>query len=177
MDVIVARIGKPHGIRGEMTIQLHTDQPGERFQPGTEYQTDPAERGPLTIAGSRMHNGITLIRVDGVNTRNDAELLRNTKLLTSNLVADDDSDDDNAWHVTELRGCVVVDEDGNSLGEVTDLELGAAQDLLVIRSVHGPIVRLPFVHELVPEVDVEEKRILATPPGGLFPEPDTDRSE
>lgn len=173
MDVIVARIGKPHGIRGEMTIQLHTDQPDERFQPGTVYNTDPTDRGPVTITGSRVHNGITLIRIEGVNTRNDAEALRNTKLVTSDVVAAGDDTDEDSWHVSELRGCVVVDDDGESLGEVTDLELGAAQDLLVIRSIHGPTVRLPFVHELVPEVDVDQKRIVAAPPGGLFPNPDT----
>lgn len=175
MDVIVARIGKPHGIRGEMTVQLHTDQPDVRFQPGTVYATDPAERGPVTVTGSRVHNGITLIRVEGIKDRNDAETLRNTKLVTSDLAADDDED---AWHVSELRGCEVVDDEGETLGEVTDLEIGAAQDLLVVRSVQGPIVRLPFVFELVPEVDVDAKRIIATPPGGLFPEtPGSDAAE
>ena len=74
-DVLVARIGKPHGLRGEVTVQVHTDLPQERFVVGAVFATEP-DRGSLTVRSARVHNGIQLLAFDEAADRTAAEALR-----------------------------------------------------------------------------------------------------
>ncbi|MFC6706280.1 hypothetical protein [Flexivirga alba] len=72
-DVLIARIGKPHGLKGEVTVRLHTDAPDERFAVGATFQTEPAANGPLTLRTHRVHNGIHLLSFDEAADRTAAE--------------------------------------------------------------------------------------------------------
>lgn len=169
-SVLVARIGKPHGLRGEVTVQVHTDVPEQRFVVGTTFRTDPAAAGPLTLRGARMHGRIQLLAFDGVVDRTAAEALRGTRLL-ADAQPDSDSDDDDdeeGWYEDDLVGLAVVDTSGATLGKVTALHSRPAQDLLEIRLTGGRTAYLPFVEEIVPEVDVEAGTVVVTPPPGLL---------
>src|SRR5919112_5545086 len=101
----VGRIGKPQGLRGEVTVEVRTDVPEVRFADGSVLLTDPAERGPLTVAGTREQNGRLVVAFDGVPDRSAAELLRNTLLQVdaSDLPASDDPDE---VHDQQLIGLV-----------------------------------------------------------------------
>ena len=80
MQVTVGRIGRPHGIRGDVVVGVRTDEPELRFAHGSRLDTDPADVGPLTVAGSKWHSGELLVRFEGVGDRDAAAELRGTWL-------------------------------------------------------------------------------------------------
>ena len=170
---LVARIGKPHSLRGEVTVQVHTDDPQARFVPGATFITEAAPGSgvprELTLHSARVHNGIWLLGFEGIPDRTGAEGLRGTRLLVDAEVLEDEGDDDEeGWYEDELVGLKAVDPDGAALGTVSGLEVGAAQDLLVLTLPGGGTAYVPFVDEIVPEVDVEGGRVVLTPPPGLL---------
>ena len=161
----VARIGKPHGIRGEVTVQVLTDAPGDRFVPGTQFVVEPASAGPLTVESARWNKDILLLAFEEVETRNDAEALRGAKLYIETEELDED--DDEGWYEHELVGLDVRVGD-QVVGKVSGLHTMPVQDLLVVTDQDGKEVLIPFVEQIVPEVNVGEKYVLVTPPAGLF---------
>ncbi len=171
--VVIARIGKPHGLRGEVTVQLHTDLPERRFADGAVLatQADPGSGVPrtLTVRSTRVHQGVWLLAFEEVADRTGAEGLRGTRLVMdpddAAVVADDDED---TYAEADLVGLTVVDPSGSTLGEVAGLQLGAAQDRLVVRLTDGREGLVPFVAALVPEVDIAGGRVVLDAPPGLF---------
>ncbi|QYF91291.1 ribosome maturation factor RimM [Arthrobacter sp. PAMC25284] len=165
MKLQVARIGKPHGIRGEVTVQVLTDAPGDRFVPGTEFIVEPATAGPLTVLSARWNKDILLLAFEELETRNEAETVRGAKLFIE--TEEIDEDDDEGWYEHELEGLDVRVGDA-VVGKVTGLRTLPVQDLLVVTTTDGTEILIPFVEQIVPEVNVGEKFILVTPPPGLF---------
>ena len=170
-EVVVARIGKPHGLRGEVTVQLHTDDPETRFAVGSTIATQ-ADAGTgvpktLTIRSTRVHQGVWLLGFEQIPDRTGAESLRGIRLVIDAADLEPGGDDD-GWYEDELRGLAVHTADGARIGEVTRLEMGPAQDLLVVALDSGGDAYLPFVEAIVPEVDVEGGRVVVDPPEGLL---------
>jgi 16S rRNA processing protein RimM len=171
--LLVARIGKPHGLHGEVTVQLHTDDPDARFATGAVLTTKAAPGSgvprTLTVATTRVHRGIWLIGFEQIPDRTGAESLRGTQLFldAADLTSDQD-DDSEGWYEDELVGLAVVTTDGTVVGEVTALETRAVQDLIVVRLTGGGEALVPFVEAIVPEVDVEGGRVVIDPPAGLL---------
>jgi 16S rRNA processing protein RimM len=188
MQLVVGRITRPHGVRGEVSVEVHTDEPERRFTVGSVLATDPAEAGPLTIATVRWHTGRLLVGFDGITDRNQAEGLRGVWLTLDSAQAGS-SDDPDEFHDHELIGLAVVTVSGEPVGRVTDVR-HFGQDLLVIEPAGragavpatagpagparpGPAVQpdgllVPFVAEIVPEVDVAAGRLVIDPPPGLL---------
>jgi 16S rRNA processing protein RimM len=173
MQLQVARIGKPHGIRGEVTVQVLTDAPEDRFVPGTEFVVEPASAGPLTVNSARWNKDILLLGFDGIDTRNDAETLRGAKLFIETEELDED--DDEGWYEHELVG-LEARVGSRVVGKVAALNTMPVQDLLLVKTPEGEEILIPFVEQIVPEVNVEEGFILLTPPDGLF-EVNSDQDE
>lgn len=165
MLVQVARIGKPHGIRGEVTVQLFTDEPELRFEPGARLSADPASKGPLTVRSARWNKQILVLGFEEVPDRNRAEELRGTKLFAE--AEEPGGNDDDAWYEHDLVGLRAI-VDGVQVGEVVALQTGTAQDLLTIRAKGGAEILVPFVEQIVPEIDVEGGTMTLTPPPGLL---------
>lgn len=176
MHLIVARIGRAHGLRGEVSVEVRTDVPDERFVPGAVLRVEdgPGRRSlaaagvpvDLTIGRVRDHNGIVLLTFDEVGDRTTAESLRNVLLEAE---VGETSAEEDAWYDHELVGLRVAGPDDETLGEVTAVQRGGAQDLLVVRSAAAGDDRLvPFVKALVPEVDVANGRIVVLAPPGLL---------
>ncbi|MGO4120581.1 ribosome maturation factor RimM [Arthrobacter sp. YAF16] len=165
MQLQVARIGKPHGIRGEVTVQVLTDAPGDRFVPGTQFVVEPASAGPLTVESARWNKDILLLAFEEVETRNEAEALRGAKLYVETEELDED--DDEGWYEHELVGLDVRIGD-QVVGKVSGLHTMPVQDLLVVTDRDGKEILIPFVEQIVPEVNVADKYVLVTPPAGLF---------
>lgn len=160
MRLLVGRIGRAHGILGEATIEVRSDEPEKRFALGAQLHSD--EHGVLTITSGRVHNGILLLGFTGFTDRNQIEKLRNT-LLYAEVDIDEAGEDTNDYHVLQLIGCSAYLESGELFGEVTDVINLPGQDLLAIKTpTHESLV--PFVHQLVPMVDVKAKRIVVIPP-------------
>ncbi|GAA4595358.1 ribosome maturation factor RimM [Planotetraspora phitsanulokensis] len=166
MQLVVGRIGRPHGVRGEVTVEVRTDDPDLRFAPGTALATDPASRGPLVVERVRWNAGILLLAVAGVRDRDAAESLRGTLLVvdSADIPALDDPDE---FHDHELIGLSVVTTDGVNVGEVAEV-LHHGQDLLVVRRPDRDEVYVPFVKALVPEIDLEKGLLVVDAPQGLF---------
>jgi 16S rRNA processing protein RimM len=165
MEVLVARIGKPHGIRGEVTVQLFTDAPEDRFEPGAVFRAEGIPLPELTVTKARWNKETLIVAFEQVPDRNTAETLRGATLFIDSDDTDDDEDD--AWYEHELVG-LDVRVDGQAVGKVTALRTMAVQDLLVVELADGHEVLVPFVGEIVPEVDPEGGFITVEPPAGLL---------
>ncbi len=168
MLLVVGRIGRAHGVLGEATIEIRTDLPDERFVVGAQLITDPVGNGPLTIESTRDHNGILLLKFKEVKDRTSIERIRDTLLMVDvDFKEDQSSANADEYHVQQLIGCDVVDEAGSTLGVLTDVLNLPGQDVLAIQSKFGEVL-LPFIAEFVPEVDIENRRIVVCPPSGLL---------
>ena len=130
MQLVVGRITRPHGVRGEVSVEVRTDEPDRRFAVGSVLATDPVAAGPLTVESVRWHSGRLLIQFAGVNDRNEADDLRGI-WLTLDPAEAGPSDDPDEFHDTELIGLAVVTTSGEPVGRVTDVR-HFGQDLLVI---------------------------------------------
>lgn len=144
-------------MRGEVTVEIRTDDPDARFEIGSMLQTDPANKGPLKIRDARFHNGTLLLNFEGFADRNSVETLRNVLLLAEVDPRQVNTSEDD-FHISQIVGCSVVDEAGVNLGTVKDVLNLPAQDTLVIES-NGKEILVPFVRAFVPFVDIERKLI------------------
>ena len=167
LRLVVGRIGKAHGIKGEATVEVRTDDPELRFAPGAVLLTDPPERGPLTVRSGRVQSGRLVLSFEGVPDRTAVELLRNT-LLVAEVDPDEQPDDPDEYYDHQLEGLTVRSVDGVELGVVEQMVHGPAQDLFVIRRPDDGEFLLPFIAEFVPEVDLEHGVLIVDPPEGLL---------
>jgi 16S rRNA processing protein RimM len=184
MHLIVGRIVRPHGIRGEVIVDVRTDEPGERFTVGTTLAAGADPDAPpagvqapadgrwvvpstLTIDAVREHQGRLIVAFDGVADRNLAEALRGVLLWVdgAGLAAPADPDE---FHDHQLVGLTAVTPGGETLGEVARIDHAPAADLLVLRRAGGGTALVPFVKAIVPEVDLPGRRVVVDPPAGLL---------
>jgi 16S rRNA processing protein RimM len=177
MLLVVGVIVRPHGIHGELVVDVRTDEPDDRFTAGRTMVTaraargaragDPVVTGELTIDALRPHQGRLLITFDGIADRSMAEGLRGVLLCvdSADVVPPTDPDE---FLDHQLVGLAAVDENGERLGEVVRIEHAPASDLLHLRLPDGRTALVPFVREIVPEVDLAGGRVVLTPPGGLL---------
>lgn len=182
----IGRVVKPHGVRGEVVVDPTTDDPSGRFAPGTVLtgrQTGREHR--LTIVAARPHQGRLLVRFEEVPGRNEAESLRGTRFFAEPVI-----DDEDAYYDHELTGLRVLDcgavtaEEAEArayegaqpepadIGEVTGVVRGPVHRLLEVMFDEGDrageTVLVPFVHAIVPIVDLGNNAIVITPPDGLL---------
>jgi 16S rRNA processing protein RimM len=153
MKLNVGRIGKAHGILGEATIEVRTDEAEDRFAIGAVLETD--SHGELTVVSARVHNGILLLGFQGIEDRNSIEALRN-ELLYAEVDIQAPGIDEDDYHVLQLVGCTAYLVDGDEFGVVTDVLNLPGQDVLAIKSADGEV--------LVPVVDIKAKRMTVIPP-------------
>ncbi|MGH9246735.1 MAG: ribosome maturation factor RimM [Acidimicrobiales bacterium] len=147
----VGRILKPHGLRGEVVVELVTDRT-ERLAPGSRLETD---KGRLTVDSSRPYQGRYIVRFDEVGDRDAADEARGLVLRAEPI------DDPDALWVHELLGATVVLPGGESAGVVTTVEASAADDLLVLDT--GAVVPVTFVRGWD-----ADRRLVIDPPVGLL---------
>jgi 16S rRNA processing protein RimM len=173
-ELVVGRVVRPHGVRGEVVVEIRTDSPDERFVPDAMVGTDPAEVGPLRIVAVRRHYGRTeggrsrlLVQFDGYADRDEAETLRGVYLTVDSASLPPLQDPDE-FHDHQLVGLAAVNPDGDVLGRVVRVEHAPASDLLVLARPDGREALVPFVKAIVPEVDLAAGRVVLTPPEGLL---------
>ncbi|MEI2712629.1 MAG: ribosome maturation factor RimM [Nocardioides sp.] len=178
VEVVVGRVGKPHGLRGEVTIDVRTDEPDARFAPGVVLRVEPPRGSAwsartVTVTSTRWHQGILLARFEQVADRTGAEGARGL-ILYADIPADATPEDPDEFYDHQLVGLTAYDLDTDTvLGTVTAIAHNAAQDLLTIRTPDGRDALVPFVTALVPEVDVGNGRIvIADRPGLVTPFPE-----
>jgi len=173
MRVIVGRVGRPHGIRGDLVIGVRTDEPDLRFAVGAvlDASQEPEPTGDqhtLTVARARWHSGQLLVAFEGVTDRTAAGELTGSWLSVDSAQLPRTGDPDE-FRDHELIGLSVRTPDGEQVGVVTDV-LHHGQDLLVIKRADGggEECLVPFVKAIVPEVDVDARLLVIDPPPGLL---------
>lgn len=167
MLVVVGRIGRPHGIRGAVSIEVRTDEPDRRFAVGARLLSDTGRE--LIVTSSTWHSGRLLLTFAGFDDRTAVEELRN-QILSVDRPDDEQPEDPEEFYDSALVDCSVVNDDGDPIGMVTEVAHLPAHDMLVIRTEDDREVLVPFVEDFVPSIDVEHKRIVITPPEGLLDE-------
>ena len=169
VEIIVGRLGRPHGVKGEVSVEVRTDDPERRLASGAVLRTDPATAGPLTVATGRVQGGRLMLRFEGYADRTAAERLRGVLLLTD-VPADERPEDPEEFYDRQLVGLAVVTVAGDPLGELGEVLHLPGQDVLSVRRPDASEVLVPFVHDFVPEVDLDGGRIVVDPPAGLLDE-------
>jgi 16S rRNA processing protein RimM len=175
MLLVVGAIVRPHGVRGEVVVHVRTDDPQDRFAPGSVLITDPGDApsppngtpATLTVESVRPHQGRLIVTFAGVHDRDLAEALRRVVLCvdSADLPAPADPDE---YHDFQLVGLTAVDRAGAEIGEVVRVDHAPAADMLVLRRPGGRTALVPFVVAMVPEVDLPGGRVVITPPEGLL---------
>ncbi|MDP9800332.1 16S rRNA processing protein RimM [Arcanobacterium wilhelmae] len=167
MQLNVAIVGPAHGLKGEVKLDVRTDNPQRRLAVGAVLATEPASAGPLTVERTRVYKGVTYAKFVEVNSREAAEAIRAAKLV---IESEEDEGEENAWFPHQLKGLEALDPEGYELGIVIDVESHPAQDLLIVREPDGVIARVPFVSQIVTEVDLDDHCVIIDAPPGLFSE-------
>jgi 16S rRNA processing protein RimM len=180
VEVVVGRIGKAHGVRGEVSVEPRTDEPGRRFADGAvlgvrtprgEAPTGPERPAVLTVSSSRWHQSRLLVAFAEATDRAVAEALRGLTLVVD-VDAAETPEDPEEFYDHQLVGCEVITTDGRHVGEVAAVLHSGAQDLLSVMTDDGEAL-VPFVSALVPVVDLSARRVeVADRPGLLSPVPD-----
>lgn len=160
--MLVGLIGKPYGLDGHVTVRVETDDP-ERFVVGAEFPGPAGE--PLVVDDVRPADKGIHLRFRQHHTRTAAETLRGHE-LTIDAADRRPLEEDEFWP-EELIGLEVIDLDGSSIGTVEGLVEGHAQARLVVSRADGGRFEVPFVHDLVPEVDREAGTVTLDPIPGL----------
>ncbi|WP_229069478.1 ribosome maturation factor RimM [Actinoplanes sp. DH11] len=183
--LVVGQIGKPHGIRGEVSVVVRTDEPEERFTAGSVFITEvPRDRrvgaGPaaapgvrfevpkeLTLESIRWHQGRGIAVFEGISDRNVAEALRGVYLQvdSAGLTPPEDPEE---FHDHQLIGLRVESRDGTEHGTVQRIEHAPASDLIVLAKKGGGTALIPFVTAIVPTVDLAGGRVIVDLPEGLL---------
>jgi 16S rRNA processing protein RimM len=172
MRLIVGRVGRPHGIRGEVVIGVRTDEPDLRFAVGATLDVSPpqdpesADRKQLTMVSARWHSGQLLVAFAGITDRTAAGELTGSWLSVDSSQLPETPDPDE-FRDHELIGLSVRTSAGEAVGVVTDV-LHYGQDLLVVRRPDDDECLVPFVKAIVPAVDVAAGVLVIDPPPGLL---------
>lgn len=164
-DLQIGKVVKSHGIKGEVVVEVTTDDPDIRYAVGEVLKGKQAGKEHiLTIQAARAHQGRLLVKFEEVPDRNTADSLRGTRFFAAPL---EHEDDDEGFYDHELEGLRVIHE-GEDIGEVTGVMHGPAGETLEVKLSSGKEVLIPFVHAIVPEVDLEAGTAIITPPEGLL---------
>ena len=162
MQLVVGRIGRAHGVLGEATIEVRTDDPELRFAIGEKLTLENGEI--LTISSNRWHNQILLLSFSGITDRNKIEELRDQLLYAE---VDTDKNQPGEYHFQQLIGCQVRLPSQQILGQVTEIVQLPGQDLLAVASQSGEVL-IPMVKQIIVSIDVAKRLIEVDPPEGLL---------
>ncbi|MFE3541364.1 ribosome maturation factor RimM [Nocardia sp. NPDC059177] len=171
MELVVGRVAKSHGVRGELVVEVRTDEPELRFAPGATLHgrmPKSAATRDYTVKSAREHSGRLLVFVDGIDDRTAADALRGM-LFVVDSESLPPSDDEDAFYDHELEGLRVELTDGTVVGTVTEVLHSAAGELLSVRAAEdGREILVPFVTAIVPTVSIADGLVVITPPEGLL---------
>ena len=164
--VLVGRVARPHGLRGEVAVEPETDFVEARFARGSQLWVDGAG-GPeaLTIASARLQGPRPLVAFAGRERREDAEALAGRELRVPETALQPLPE--GRYYHHQLRGCVVETEAGARVGTVTRVDETAGDGCLVVAGPAGEVL-VPLVADICVAVDVEARRIRIAPPEGLL---------
>lgn len=164
--LLVGRVARAHGNRGQVIVNPETDFADERFKPGNTLLVGPSGQAERrAIRDVRFHQGRPIVGFEGVETMNDAEALAGAELWMTAEAAGPLPD--GTFYRHDLVGCDVVDAAGDRLGPVTAVEGTLDRSYLVVRMQAGDVM-IPMVAEFCVGVDLAARRITVQLPDGLL---------
>jgi 16S rRNA processing protein RimM len=165
--VLVGRVARAHGNKGQVIVNPDTDFPEERFRVGQTVFTRSAGGAPdaLVISAARFHQGRPVLSFDGVVTMDDAEALSGAELRVPESELAPLSD--GSYYHHQLVGCEVRRADGAVVGTVKAIEGPMAGSTLVVEGRHGEVL-IPLASEICVSIDPKERVIVIEPPEGLI---------
>lgn len=164
IDVTVGRLGRAHGIKGDIAVDVLTDEPGRRFHEGAELFIDGRR---IEVSRVRWNRGRLVVGLVGYPDRTAVEALTGA-LLTARVPADESPSEPEEYFDRQLVGLLVLDHVGREVGRVEDVLHLPAQDVLQIATPSGEERLVPFVAALVPEVDLAAGVVRLADVGGLL---------
>ena len=165
--VVVARLGRALGVQGDILVDVLTDEPERRLIPGVDVHLMGTDR-TLHIESARPHGGRLCVHFAGVDDRTEAERLTGS-LLEADRGDGERPEDPEEFYDDALIGLDVVTESGLPVGTVSEVLHLPSQDVLAVRATpNAPEVLIPFVSDIVPEVDLDAGRVVIRPPEGLL---------
>ena len=162
MQLVVGRIGRAHGVLGEATIEVRTDDADLRFAVGNKLTLDNG--GNLIIKSARWHNQVLLLTFEGITDRNQIEELRD-QLISAEVDTEDTAPGE--YHYQQLIGSQVLLTTGELVGVVSEIVKLPGQDLLSVNK-DGKEVLIPMVKPIIISIDVTKREIVIDPPKGLL---------
>ena len=164
--ILVGRIARAHGLRGQVIVNLETDFPETRFQPGAELFIDRGGAvSALRLTTVRFHRDRPVVGIEGVTTISEAEALAGCELrVPADRLAPLPA---GTFYHHDLVGCRVETSDGRTVGMVSGVEGTMTGSRLVIDGARGEIL-IPLANEICPTIDIERKLIVVDPPEGLL---------
>ncbi|EGF87213.1 ribosome maturation factor RimM [Gemella haemolysans] len=159
MRLKVGKIVNTHSLKGEVKVISSTDFEEQRFEKGTELLITRGNQvvKEVTVESYRTHKNNLLVKFVGIDSIEEAEKLKNLQIKI-------DSDnigelEENEFYFHEIIGCEVFDENGKSLGEISEILTPGANDVWVIKSQNGKEILIPYIEDIVKKIDVENKKI------------------
>ena len=161
-SVVVGRITRPHGVRGEVAVLVISEVP-ERFRDGATVWTESGRA--LTVSASRSHGDRLLVRFEGLGDREQADALRGTLLVVPESASPELPE--GSWWDHQIVGCAVETDAGRALGAVRDVIHTAANDVWSVVDAAETETLIPVIADVIVEVDVAGRRIVAREVPGL----------
>ncbi|MDV7340450.1 ribosome maturation factor RimM [Terasakiella sp. A23] len=165
--VCVAAFSSAHGVSGALRLKSFTENPDDVAQYGQLESEDASKIYDIEVV-SHTGKGELIVKVDGVESRDAAELLKGERLYVSRAKLPDAGEEE--FYHADLIGLSVKTVSGKTLGTVRAVFDFGAGDMLEILPKEGALIMVPFTKEAVPIVDIEKGRIVVDPPEGLLPE-------
>jgi 16S rRNA processing protein RimM len=169
VELTVGRVVKAHGVTGELVVDIRTDDPEQRFAPGSTLRAKGSDRRErsYTVDTVRPHGGRLLVRLSGVADRDTADALRGSVFVIDSADLPP-IDEDDTYYDHQLEGLRVQTTAGLELGTVTEVLHTAAGELLAVKREDAPELLVPFVSAIVTSVSLENGVVEIDPPDGLL---------
>ncbi|MCG7338654.1 ribosome maturation factor RimM [Staphylococcus sp. ACRSN] len=167
MKVEIGKFVNTHGVKGEIKIKSHSDFTDTRFQPGEIVTIQPVGKEAIDfkISSHRMHKGLHMLKFEGIDNINDIEYLKGSTLLQERDHKAIELEE-NEFFYSDIIGCTVFDDEGTAIGRVTEIFETGANDVWVVKGNKEYLI--PYIADVVKNVDVEGKSITITPMEGLL---------
>jgi 16S rRNA processing protein RimM len=162
----VGKLRHPHGVRGEILMDVLTDFP-ERIQRGVTLLIGE-EHLPLRVMSSRWHRSKLLLTFEGYDTPETVGVFRNQIVFVRTEETSELPEGEFYQH--QLLGLQAFTTQGKLLGSVIDILETGANDVFVIQGESGPEILIPYVDDIVPEVNLKTRRLIIQPIPGLLPD-------
>ncbi len=156
----VGKIVNTHGIKGEVRIISRTDFPEERYRAGNTLHIFMEEKEPIEVKvqSHRTHKNFDLVTFAGFDNVNDVERFKGALVKVHESQLEELEAGEFYFH--EIIGCTVVTEEGEEIGAINEILTPGANDVWVVKGARGKEILIPFIDDIVKEIDVKEKRIV-----------------